>query len=316
MKQRCLALCSAVFLAIALEGCVPGDSGGGGGLGSFSRGFAFVRDHGIYLVDDSDRSASQPIALATTGDNRNPSLSKDGRRVVFVRGGAELWVVNASNGATPAQVPIQLSSISDIRTPVFSPDGNTIVFAYSQSGLSPLGIVNVDGTGFRQVTTPSPFYYTGPSFYADGQSVLAAKGSSPGFYTQLVRVNLSTGAEAVVANLPLGQACAIANRAVLSPDGGKIAFDARNFSSGGVCSGSVRIFVVNLAAQTINRLTNYLAEPGATDGFPTWVGGAQVGYSSDAGSGSNNVYSLDASVADQSGVLRVPTASEPSYGPN
>ena len=53
MKQRSLSWSCAV-LTFTLTGCVPGDTGGGGGLGGFTRGFAFVRDRDIYVADDSN----------------------------------------------------------------------------------------------------------------------------------------------------------------------------------------------------------------------------------------------------------------------
>src|SRR5215472_4929012 len=159
MKQRSLSWSCAV-LTFTLTGCVPGDTGGGGGLGSFTRGFAFVRDRDIYVADDSN--VSSPLQLTTTADNRNPSLSKDGRRVVFVRGNAELWVVNATSDPRPTQVPLGTSSITAVHTPVFSPDGNTIVFAFETNGVSSLARVNVDGSNPRQLTMLSR-NYAGPS---------------------------------------------------------------------------------------------------------------------------------------------------------
>ncbi len=142
---------------------------------------------------------------------------------------------------------------------------------------------------------------------------MAAKGSSPA-YTQLVQIDINAGSETLIAG-GLGQeACAIANRAVLSPDARKIAYDARTLVSS-VCSGTARIFVMDAFTRAVNRLTDYPADPGASDGFPTWVGTDQVGYSSDF-RGGTSIYSLQISVPPTSGGLRVPTASEPYYGPN
>jgi Tol biopolymer transport system component len=310
MKQRSLIWSCAVLTFTAVTGCIPGDTGGGGGMGSFSKGFAFVRDRDIYVADDSN--VSNPLQLTTTADNRNPSLSKD-RRVVFVRGSAELWVANATSDPKPTQVPLGTASITGVHTPVFSPDGSTIVFAFEANGISSLARVNVDGSNPRPLTLPT-HYYAGPSFYSDGSAVLAARGSTPD-YTELVRVDINSGSETVIASLLGTPACAIANRVALAPNGAKVSFDARTNPSSG-CGGPVRIFVVDLVARTVTRLTNYPADPAAQDGFPTWVGNDLVGYASDAGAGINNVYWLQAGLTDTSGVLRVPTASEPYYGPN
>ena len=79
-------------------GCIPADQGGGGGLGAFTRGFAFVRSGNIFLADQSNYSAT-PIQLTTNGGNRHPSLSADGRRVVFVHATNEIDIVSASTGS-------------------------------------------------------------------------------------------------------------------------------------------------------------------------------------------------------------------------
>ncbi len=308
MKQGSLIWSCAVLTSTALLGCVPGDTGGGGGLGSFSRGFAFLRDRDVYVADDSN--VSNPLVLTMTGDNQNPSLSKDGRRVVFVRGGSELWVVNTTNGATPSRVLAADSSRMNLRTPVFSPDGSSIVFAYDRSGLSYLGRVNADGTGSVTNLSSSP-WYTGPSFYPDGSAVLVANGSSPSRADQIVRVAMD-GTTQTIQSLTGSEACSIANRVAVSPDSTRAAFDAQ-IVSGGYCIGPIRIFVISLFLGNPTRLTNY-ADP-AIDGFPTWVGNSQVGYSSNFG-GADQVYVLSAAASMTSGSLKVPTASQPYYGPN
>ncbi len=312
MIKQPLAFALAFCVAIGLMGCVPGDSGGGGGLGSFSRGFAFVRDRDIYVADNSDYN--HPLQLTTSGDDGHPSLSRDGRRVVFVHGGNELDVVTASNGASPSRVLPASNGQANFRTPVFSPDGSTIVFAYDRNSVAHLGRVNVDGTGFQELTGNQSFL-GGPSFYPDGASVLAIAGSTPSLYNQLVRVNVSTGAVTPVANSLGSEACSIANRVAVSPDGSRATFDAR-ILSGGACVGAVHIFVLNLSSGTVNpRLTNYVAEPNADDGFPTWVGSDQVGFSSNVG-GPDNVYVLPANAMMTSGGFKLQSASEPYYGPN
>jgi len=308
MTSKPLSACLTLSAAMVL-GCGPGDSGG-----SFSRGFAFLRERDVYVDDDSDFNYSHPIQLTTSGDDQHPSLSKDGRRVVFVHGGQELDVATASNAPSPSRVLVASGGQTNFRTPVFSKDGNTVVFAYNQNSVSHLGRVNANGTGFQALTT-TPSYFAGPSFYPDGAAVLAAMGPDPSRYNQLVRVDASTGSVSVVASSLGSEACSVANRVVVSPDGNRAAFDARTFS-GGACVGAVRIFVVNLSNGAVNpRLTDYPGEPNADDGFPTWVGNDQIGFSSNVG-GADEVYVLPASSRMSSGGLKIPSASEPYYGPN
>jgi TolB protein len=78
----------AALLAIApLLGCPPDDGGGGAGGGgsiTFNEGFAFIRrdDRNVYVADKSD--FTKVAKLTTAGNARQPAISKDGKRVVYV----------------------------------------------------------------------------------------------------------------------------------------------------------------------------------------------------------------------------------------
>jgi len=310
MFPRWIFVCSAGLLAAT--GCIPADNtGGGGGIGSFTRGFVFVKsDRNVYLADSSNYRAT-PIQLTTDGNDRHPSLSRDGRQVVYVHAGNELDVVRAASGISPTSIYVANGGRTNLRTPVFSPDGTFVVFAYDLSGTSVIGRVNVDGNGFRDLTSQA----ASPSFYPTGGSVLAIAGTSSLQFRQLVRIDVLTGSPTNVAGSLGLQACAVVNRAVISPDGTRAAFDGRLFS-GGSCSGPSRIFVMNLGnPQSVNQLTDYPAEATAADGFPTWVGTDQVGFSSSVG-GADQIYVLGANAILSSGTLVIPSASEPYYGPN
>lgn len=294
-------------------GCEPLDDGAGGGVGNFpfERGFVFVRaDRNLYAVNDAD--PSEVGQLTDTGGNAHPSLSRDGRRVVFVHsasGVTELQFV-ASSGGTPTPVLTSDATRTRFRHPVWSPDGQRIVFTYDAGGSSYLGVVNTDGTGFRELVGGT-LSYGSASFYPDGVSVLAAAGNSPSQLTLLERVNIESRQATSVSNTLGNEASAIANRVVVSPDGTDAAFDAA------LGSGATRVFVMDLqsSARTVRRLTDYPGEPNASDGYPTWRGGAELAFQSDTG-GNDNVYVLPAASQGQSGGLTVPSALEPWYGPN
>ena len=82
--------------------------------------------------------------------------------------------------------------------------------------------------------------YGSPSFFADGLSVLAPAGSTVTTYMNLEKIDVATGhTMTVVASLG-NEARSVANRAVVSPDGTRAAFD------GSLSSLATRIFVVNL----------------------------------------------------------------------
>ncbi|MBI3184513.1 MAG: PD40 domain-containing protein [Myxococcales bacterium] len=303
----------AVLLTAALLGCPLLDGGGGGGGGgtvNFLRGFVYVRkdDRNLYVADQSDYS--KVARLTTTGNARHPSLSADGKRVVFVRAAGaetELMTVPASGGQ-PTLVLASTATWRNFKSPVFSPEGSRIAFAYDEGASSALGIVNADGSGFARLAGGGALSYGSPSFFADGTSVLAMAGNSASTFTQLERVAIATGQATNVTNNLGSEVVQIANRVVVSPDGTRAAFDGR------LSSNAVRIFIINLSSKQVTRLTDYPSDPTAQDGFPTWIGTERVGFSSDTG-GSDQVYTLPASASKTSGGLELPSAIEPWFGP-
>lgn len=315
MKKMWMAAFAAVSLA-SMTGCLTGDEGGGGGGGgpvSFHRGFAFVRGDEIYVADEADFTS--PTALTNTGNNRQPSLSADGKQVVFVHadpsGAPQIQTVATNGSGTPRTVYTADTSANqkNFRTPVFSPDGTKIVFAFDlgPGTNSRLAVVNSDGSGFGELTS-STMSFAAPVFYPDGSAVLSIAGSSAN-YTQIQKVSLSGKLPVTVLSSLDPQVTSITNRAALSPDGTKVAFDGHPADDATVS----RIFVVDLSTGATNQLTDYPGDPTAQDSFPTWVSNTDVGFSSNTG-GSDQVYVLPASATKTRGGLKVPTGSQPWFG--
>jgi TolB protein len=310
-------------VAVIASGCElaggGGGVGGGGGSGgggammtSFTKGYVYVRkdDGNIYIVDESDLQAT--ARLTTTGSARNPSISKDGKRVVFSRQlGAETEIATVgSTGGANTSVLSSSATVKNLRNPVFSKDGTKIYFAYDLGTASALGVVNTDGTEFKSLVGSSTFSYASPSLFADGLSLLAGAGNSGTNLTQLEKVDAASGMATNVTNT-LGtsfEGTVIANRVVISPDGLRAAYDGR------LMSGSSRIFVVNLTSKTVTQLTDYPGDPTANDTFPTWVGNDKIAFSSDTG-GNDQIYVLPATGMKTSGGFTLGSALEPWYGP-
>lgn len=312
-----------VFAALAFSACdflpgggggVGGGAGGGGtGGGDFSKGYVFVRkdDKNLYVTDTRDLNTV--LKVTTEGGSRHPSLSRDGKRIVFSRTTAtdtEIDTVSTAGGMV-SQVFLASSTLTtrNVRNPVFTPDGARIVFAFDEGAGSSLGIVNSDGTGYAKLIGGVALSYAAPSMASDGASVIAAAGNSGTQLTQIERVSLSTGMATNITNMLGLEVQGIASRVVVSPDGTKAVFDGR------LSSGSTRIFVIDLATKAITRITDYPGEPGANDASPCWVGNDKVGFSSDTG-GNDQIYALPVTSMMTSGGLQVPGGTEPWYGPN
>lgn len=290
-----------------------GGGGGGGSGASFSKGFAFVRkdDRNLYVADQSDYS--NVSALTSSSGVHQPSLSADGKKVVYVvqgtNGAGEIDVVSSSGG-TPSTVlsTATQTAITNLRDPVLSPDGSKVVFGCDQGGGAALAVVNSDGTMFSILAASQT--YSSPSFYPDGNSVLAAAGSSLGTLTSIEKITVANGMSQSLTGSLGNEAQTIANRVVISPDGTHAAFDGR------LGSGATRIFTIDLAnPNSINHLTDYPADPNANDTFPCWQGNGTVAFSSDTG-GNDQVYTVSSTANLSTGTLVLPSAIEPWFGPN
>jgi TolB protein len=318
--KRIWRIVGALVLAAGLAACEPIDDGGGGGGGGnvlFSRGFAFIReaDRNVYVVDDQG-DPNSPKRLTTAGGALHPSVSRNGRSVVFVQqaGSAfELRTVPTDASAQPSTVFASGGTVcpgcTHFRFPTFSPNGSVIVFAFNRgSGPFSLGRVNADGSGFQELTPGTTLSYGAPSFFPDGQSVLAPAGNSSTQLTQLERVGLTGGSTSITNNLG-NEVLWVVNRAVVSPDGRQVALDGR------LSSGGTRIFVGALGPPfgPLTRVTDHPGEPGAQDSFPSWMNTTQVGFLSNAG-GTQSIYRVTLSSTAGPGTLLIPSAAEPSYG--
>lgn len=307
---------------VGLCAACTGDGGGGGGGGgvNFASGFAFIRDDNldVYVADSSDYATVG--RLTTNGGNHHPSLSADGRQVVFVHatsaGVFSIMTVATNGGGAPRTVYTADANRGEknFKNPVFSPDGSTIVFTYEILTTSYLAkVAALDGSGFTSLTT-GPISYGTPSFFPASLSpdeILTAAGNGIGQYTQLERLDIANGQIIPVTNDLGPEVDVISGRAVLSRDGTKVAFEARLAGM----STATRIFVYTIASGLAVRIS----EPGAGSAdalhtFPTWVSGSQVAFVSDEG-GAHQVYVQSATGAPGTGSLTLPSADQPWFGP-
>lgn len=318
--KRMSRIVGALVLAAGLAACEPidiDDGGGGGGGGNvlFTKGFVFVReDRNVYVVDDKG-DANSPKRLTTGGGASNPAVARSGRSVVYVQqtgSGFELRTVATTGTGQPSTVLASgtgCGGCTNFRYPTFNPTGTVIVFAFNNgAGNFALGKVNADGSGFQALTNQPSTSFGAPSFFPDGQSVLAPSGSTSNQLSQLSRVSLTGTVTSVASNLG-NEVLWVLNRAVVSPSGQQFALDGR------LSSGGSRIFVGSLSPYNApTRVTEHPGEAGAQDTFPSWMGTTQVGFLSTAGGG-QNIYSVTLPTTTLGGgTLLIPSAGEPDYG--
>ncbi|WNG30994.1 hypothetical protein F0U62_48490 [Cystobacter fuscus] len=318
---RILGLAAVAGLAAA---CEPLDidfdgGGGGGGGGAFSSGFVFVRNgtggRNVYAVDD-DGNANSPLRLTTEGGAYEPTVSRSGLLVAFVyRSGStsEIRTVPTTGTGRASTVVSSTSAscprCSNFRYPTISPTGETIVFTLTSNNTPALARVNIDGTGFRILVTGNYASYGAASFYPNGSSVLMAAGFGANQLSTLLNVNVNTGAANVITS-SLGNtgAVSVVSRAVVSPDGSRVAFD-------GQTNNGSQIFVGQLGSQnlsSVTQLTQHTGERGVMDTWPSWRGNTEVTFLSNSG-GNDNIYRISTATTG-AGTLLVPGALEPSYG--
>ncbi len=293
-----IALIAAAALAVS---CNDLDAGGGGDTDKFqfSRGYVFQRpgEREIFIADEADYQLDRK--LTSSGSNSRPHLSADGRTVVFVH-------TNESGRTSIRRVPAGGGSESEVvaaspdfnfSDPWVTPDGGKVVFISTNSGggESSLSVVNIDGSGGLSV--PQSTNDASPSLYPGAADVLTFNALSR---NELSKVQLSSGVRASrVQNLANS-----GNRAVLSPDGKLIAYEAQVGSL-------TRIFVV---AEDGSGTPRQVSNTDGNDTFPTWVGGTRLGFTSDSG-GAENIYEIDVNAPEgTSARLKVPIAAQGSYG--
>jgi len=135
----------------------------------------------IWQIDVDPAAPNARPVLERTGDERYPSYSPDGTKILFRgdldlvdhSGDEELYVMDA-DGTNIAQ--LTHNNVFD-SAPAFSPDGTRIAFESARDSGDPLAldiyVMNADGTDVRRLTA-DPAHDEGPIFSPDGTKIAFA----------------------------------------------------------------------------------------------------------------------------------------------
>jgi TolB protein len=141
-------------------------------------GTAFV--HSVLEDDGRQRIVARTLAgdvrtlAATRVTNITPTVSPDGRTVIFAHGeeeGTDLYAVPFEGGGARR---VTVGRGSDNVSPTFAPDGRRLAFASGRSGHPEVYIADADGTGAELLTDyefGTQNYRSNPDWSPDGRSV-------------------------------------------------------------------------------------------------------------------------------------------------
>jgi Tol biopolymer transport system component len=123
----------------------------------------------LILLAPAYAEGLQEAAWITAHTDRNPTVSPDGKQVLFQSdrsGRGALYVRSVEGG----EVKVFLDSGDEPTYPDWSPDGKKVVFAAEVDGGDEIFVINVDGTG-RKRLTDHPAREGHPRWSPDGKRI-------------------------------------------------------------------------------------------------------------------------------------------------
>ena len=174
-RTRSVQWSLVAFLSVLALATAVGDAASARAKQAPSGELVFVRGDHLYIGSAEGRRVRRLTDNAT-----DPAVSRDGRRIAFVRG-ESIWVMQR-DGSAQTRVTMEHRD----STPTWSPDGRTIYFSRFEGKDAQYGYeyawalfrMGPDGSGLRQLTRPSSsdhgVCHDSPSVSADGRVIAYA----------------------------------------------------------------------------------------------------------------------------------------------
>jgi serine/threonine protein kinase len=175
-----------------------------------------------------------------TGDEYVPSLSSDGRRLLFMSNRTGNWQIFVIDLETQQWQRVTDTGVYDYH-PRFSPDDSRIVFSSNVSGERHIYLMEADGSNWQQISHGNDDSY--PMYFPDGQSILfmSSRGGESGIY----RVDLDDGSESVIIDTPANESFPF-----LSPDGRRVVYQSD-------AAGNQDIYLMSITDNGVPRQLTY-----------------------------------------------------------
>ena len=199
--------------------------------------------------------APGPALPVTYSYNFDPTLSPDGKRIVFIKileGREQLFIANI-DGTGERQLTHESVDLED---PAWSPDGHSLAYVRLDGPKNSLHVMNIDGTGDRRLSPPthSPIH---PAWTPDSKSILYCTNDDLDpprkNAAEIYRVMVATGRVTTVIS------GGVNTYPVPSPDGRKIAFRK-------MIDINSEVFVADIDGENLKNLTDHPA----FEGWPAW----------------------------------------------
>ena len=136
---------------------------------------------GLFLLNPESRVST---AVQNGQNGQDPAWSPDGKAIVFSKiqssyaDPARLYIMKIDGAWVP--VELKVPTAIDLKHPAWSPDGKQIAFQCRMPGSdgfshNQICVINVDGTGFSQLTTEESYHYSlRPAWSPDGKQIAFA----------------------------------------------------------------------------------------------------------------------------------------------